>query len=57
MEAFVNQIRAGSDMFNERTGSASCRRTNLVKCLGKGELYKADVAFMWWVSHLATNDT
>jgi hypothetical protein len=35
MEAFVNQIRPGSDMLNERTGSVSCRHTNLVKCLGK----------------------
>jgi hypothetical protein len=35
MEAFVNQIRPGSNMFNERTGSVSCRHTNRVECLGK----------------------
>jgi hypothetical protein len=35
MEAFMDQIRPGSNMFNEGTGSVSGRHANLVKCLGK----------------------
>jgi hypothetical protein len=42
----MNQIRPGRNMFNERTGSVPCRHKPS-EVVGQGELYKADVAFMW----------